>query len=161
MELHPCECGVHAFEQRHWLSERGDDLLAIYEGPCRGCKKVRHFELKLIDDLPPAPPAFGGPEPSQLIDPGEFLAAAERTAGAVPTDAPSRPPHERTAAKRELGVAIAALEEVLKFIPAGKDRVPPGCFNGTRPIYDAEPARFDRSRIEAMIAGYRQRVSSL
>ena len=161
MELHPCECGVPSFEQRHWLEERGDDLLAIYEGPCRGCKKTRHFELTLIDDLPPAPPAFGGPEPSQLIDPGEFLAAAERTASHVPDDAPTRPPHERVQHKRELGVAIAALEEVLKFIPAGKERVPPECFNGTRPIYDADPTRFDRHRIEKQIAGYRQRVSGL
>ena len=161
MELHPCECGAPSFEQRHWLEERGDELLAIYEGPCRGCKKVRRFELGLIDDLPPAPPAFGGPEPSQLIDPGEFLAAAERSAGHVPDDAPSRPTHERIVAKRELGIAIAALEEVLKFIPEGKERVPPECFNGTRPVYDADPTRFDRRRVEQQIAGYRQRLSAL
>jgi hypothetical protein len=161
MELHPCDCGSPAFEQRHWLEERGDDLLAIYEGPCRGCKKVRHFELTLIDDLPPAPPAFGGREPSQLIDPGEFLAAAERTASHVPDDAAARPPHERAAAKRELGVAIAALEEVLKFIPEDRERVPAECFNGSRPMYDAEPARFERRRIEQQIAGYRRRVSAL
>jgi hypothetical protein len=161
MELHPCDCGTSAFEQRHWLEERGDDLLAIYEGPCRGCKKTRHFELTLIDDLPPAPPSFGGPQPSQLIDPGEFLAAAERTAGNVPDDAPSRPLHERVALRRELGVAIAALEEVLKFIPDGKDRVPPECFNGSRPVYDAEPGRFDRRRLEEQISRYRLRSKSL
>jgi hypothetical protein len=122
---------------------------------------VRRFELTLIDDLPPAPPAFGGPEPSQLIDPGEFLAAAERSAGQVPDDAPTRPTHERIVAKRELGIAIAALEEVLKFIPEGKERVPPECFNGTRPVYDADPTRFDRRRVEQQIAGYRARLSAL
>jgi hypothetical protein len=161
MELHPCECGVPSFEQRHWLEERGDELLAIYEGPCRGCKKVRRFELTLIDDLPPAPPAFGGPEPSQLIDPGEFLAAAERTAEQVPADVATRPPHERTSAKKELGVAIAAIEEVLKFIPEGEERVPATCFNGTRPIYDRDPARFERASLVEQIAGYRRRLTGL
>lgn len=161
MDLHPCECGVPAFEQRHWLEERGEDLLAIYEGPCRGCKKVRRFELTLIDDLPPPPPAFGGPDPSQLIDPGQFLAAAEKSAAHAPPDAPDRPPHERAAARRDLVLAIAAVEEVLKFIPDGGDRVPATCFDGTRPVYDAEPARFDRVRLEALIAGYRRRLDAL
>jgi len=162
MELHPCECGTAAFEQRHWLEERGDDLVAVYEGPCRGCKRTRRFDLRLIDDLPPAPPAFGGPEPSQLIDPGEFLRAAERFAEKVPRDAVSRPLHERAAAKRELAVAIAALDEVLKFIPDGGDRVPAASFrDGGRAVYDAEPGRFERLHLETMIAAYRRRLSEL
>jgi hypothetical protein len=161
MELHPCACGLATFEQRHWLEERGDDLIAIYEGPCRGCRKTRRFELRLIDDLPPAPPAFGGPTPSQIIDPGEFLAAAERAAGQVPDDIAARPLHERAVARRQLALAVAALDEVLKFIPDGEDRVPATAFDGARAAYDADPARFDRGSIEGMIVDYRRQLTRL
>jgi hypothetical protein len=163
MELHPCECGSSSFEQRHWLEERGDDLLAIYEGPCRGCRRVRRFELALVADLPPAPPAFGGPEPSQIIDPGEFLLASERAASQVPDDLDSLPTHLRVSARRDLAAAIAALEEVLKFIPAGDDQVPATAFRSAagRQVFTTEPARFERRRIEASIAEHKERLTGL
>jgi hypothetical protein len=161
MELHPCECGKAGFEQRHWLEERGEDLLAIYEGPCLGCRRVRRFEIAMIDDLPPAPPAFGGPEPSRIIDPGEFLLASDRTMARVPDDLAALPTHLKNAAKRDLGCAIAALEEVLKFIPDGDDRVPPEAFRSQagRQLFTSEPARFERRQLEHVIAEYRGRLN--
>ncbi|WP_371591550.1 hypothetical protein OHA84_35365 [Streptomyces sp. NBC_00513] len=78
MDLHPCACGAGNFDRRHRLQQHGDDLVAGCEGACRPCGTTRRFAFRTAEEIPPPPPAFGGAEPSRIIDPGEFLDVAFR-----------------------------------------------------------------------------------
>ena len=99
------------------------------------------FGLPERETAPEGWPTFGGPEPSQLIDAGEWLWVADHVASSVPPD-----PEEGA---RALSMARAAVEEVLKFVPGGWDRVPDQGFwteRGLR-VRTAEPGRFRVERL--------------
>jgi hypothetical protein len=153
--LHPCPCGDPGPRPEHRLEAQGPALVAVYEATCPGCGRSRRFEFALDDELPPPAPAFGGAAPSTIICPGQFLAHADRLASAVPADPAGDD------ARGRLAEAIAALDEVLKAIPAGADAVPAdACFSVTgHRLYLAEPDRFRRARLEAVRAAHRQAIA--
>ncbi len=149
MELHSCSCGESAFEAHSAVVQEQGVLLSRYTGRCPRCGARREFLFELpeqiraiaLDGLD-----FGGSDPSRLLDAGEWLAVSDRYAKRVP-----RTPGD-------LSIAIAALEEVLKFIPEGADRAPAGAFRSAqgRAVRDAEPGRFRRARLEAAGEVYRE-----
>ncbi|MDG4773728.1 hypothetical protein [Solwaraspora sp. WMMD792] len=167
VELHPCSCGETQFEPQVEVVALADgDLATRYQGSCAGCATAREFLFRLPADPlhPPAGAAFsyGGPEPSRLIDPGEWLAVADRYAALVPADfATAGPavadpaaldPVQRRRAMAALSRAVAALDEVLKFIPADADEVPSDTVTsevGQR-MRRREPGRFRRDRLTAL-----------
>ncbi|MEV4131668.1 hypothetical protein AB0J72_05830 [Dactylosporangium sp. NPDC049742] len=160
MALHPCEgCGEWDFPwSRH---DRGPGPQSAYEGPCPSCGASRRFEFVIAPDAVP-PPAYGGPEPSRIIDPGEFLAMSERAAqhATVPADASGpRRDDARTAASD----ALAAAEEVLKFVPPHASAVPASAFTSEtgRARYAADPAAFTRERLQERIEACRQALLAL
>lgn len=142
VELHPCDCGA-AGELTFSMIERDGTPVALYEGVCPGCGQTRRFEFAVPAEPVPGR-AYGGEQPSAIIDAGEFLwysdRAAERAASTDPAD-----PRGRSA----LDGAIAALDEVLKFIPAGADAVPREAIGSEvgQAVYDANPDRFTRERL--------------
>lgn len=142
VELHPCECGA-AGELTFSVVERGGDLVALYEGACPGCGQMRRFEFSLPSEPVPGR-VYGGAQPSAIIDAGEFLwysdRAAERAASTEPADARGQ---------SALDSAVAALDEVLKFIPADADAVPRDAIGSElgQAVYDANPDRFTRERL--------------
>jgi hypothetical protein len=107
-----------------------------YRGTCAGCGTPREFTFAA-----PARPAprrtsaldgavyFGGPEPSRLLDPAEWMLVAEvfAQAATVPDDAPDRS-RAYQEARESLAVAVAAMNEVLKFVPASANTVPESAF---------------------------------
>lgn len=163
MDLHPCErCGEPDFPwNRHVAAERDGQRLSIYEGECPRCATDRRFEFVVLDpNLPP--PTLGGPEPSTLIDPGEFYEVAgwSSAAAELPAD-PS--PEDIGDAYDAAGDAAAATEEVLKFVPAGASVVPPEAFTSDRgrAVLAADPSRFERDRLEGLLAERRQALLKL
>lgn len=140
IELNPHSCGEREFQARSGVNRTTGGLVATYEGACPRCGEARRFEFILDDHPTPPAPAFGGPHPSSLIDPGQFLIAAEAAA----------------AASDQLATAVAALDEVIKFIPAGHDRVPATAFTSVqgRALYETEPGQFERVRLDAVLARY-------
>lgn len=141
VELHPCECGGGG-ELTMSLAEQDGRPVAIYEGTCPECGRERRFEFALPAQ-PTAGPAYGGAEPSTIIDAGEFLWYSDRVAeqAAAGTGAQARSAAD---------TAIAALDEVLKFIPAGADAVPREALASElgRAVYDAGPDRFARAELD-------------
>lgn len=157
MELRPCACGETSIDGlAHSLVQAPAGLAALFEGPCPRCGTPRRFEF-LAPDRPSFPgDAFGGPEPSSLLDAGEWLAASDAAASRVPA-APPADAGARAAAQRTLTRAVRALEEVLKFAPAGAREVPADARQsptGQR-LAAAEPGRFSRARLEARLGAYR------
>lgn len=156
MDLHPCACGEPAFDRTSVLVERGDALASIYEGTCPACGSARLFEFLLPDALPKPGILFGSDEPSQIICPGEFLAYSDQLARRIPASPSGLDPAARSEARRVLERAIAALDEVMKFIPSGQDLVPVGSFRSPagKEAYLAEPGRLSRGRLGAVREAY-------
>ncbi|MFJ1808705.1 MULTISPECIES: hypothetical protein [unclassified Streptomyces] len=150
MDLHPCECGSPDFDRRHRLEQRGDDIVAVYEGACRECGRNRNFTFLMADEIPPPPPAFGGAQPSTIIDPGEFAEVAHRVSRRAGLDMLNSPESEHRTYRGAMAYALAAFEELLKFIPPGLDAIPAAAFTSEvgRARYEREPAKFDRDILE-------------
>jgi hypothetical protein len=153
VQLHPCACGERLFVwSHHGQVGHPQGMLSVYEGSCGRCGASRRFEFVLPADQPP-PPAMGGPEPSAVIDPAQFLVAARQAVSAVRAGAAPSPPDAADA----VGFAIAALEEVLKFIPRNGDRIPVETFFSVegRHEHELDPDQFRRDRLLAELTGYR------
>ncbi|MFE9563158.1 hypothetical protein ACFYM0_18855 [Streptomyces sp. NPDC006487] len=150
MDLHPCDCGGADFERRHHLEQHGDDLVAVYEGVCRGCGRDRRFEFVMAVEIPPPPPAYGGAEPSEIIDPGEFSEVADRFGRWAGIGLLNSPESEHHKYRGAMASALAAVEEVFKFIPAGQDAVPASAFTSARgrARYEKDPENFTREILE-------------
>ncbi|MDX2679458.1 hypothetical protein [Streptomyces soliscabiei] len=153
MDLHACECGSGDFERRHRLEQHGDDLVAVYEGDCRQCGTTRRFTFRMAEETPPPPPAFGGAEPSKIIDPGEFADVAFRISESAGVELLNTPESEHHKLRNAVAYAVAAFEEIPKFIPPGEDAVPAAAFTSEagKARYAREPRKFERKILEMNI----------
>lgn len=155
MDLHPCQrCGSVDVTWKSGLRQAGGGFARAYSGACEGCGDAREFVFRLPE--PGTVPAsggryhFGGDAPSELLDAGEWLWVADLSASNVPVDDP-------TAALNSLSLAVAAMDEVLKFIPPGADKAPDTAFwsERGRDVRAREPGRFDRERLLIVRGSYR------
>jgi hypothetical protein len=114
-----------------------DFAVCRFAGTCPNCGWERECAFR---GLPANPQplrfaGFGGPEPSKLLDAGEWLAVAQDSELDEGSPAPICNPLE---------VAVAAVDEILKFIPEGSDSVPDEAFwtERGRAVRAAEPECF-------------------
>jgi hypothetical protein len=154
MDLHPCErCqSVDVVWESGFTEDEGAPARRYY-GVCRGCQSPREFVFRLPEQ--PSIPGpddvvfFGGPEHSQLFDPGEWRLIAD--VGIQDGSAPrSGDPAVDANLKHSFALAVAAFGEILKFIPEGGDAVPETSFwtaHG-RAAYEQNPALFRRDHLE-------------
>jgi hypothetical protein len=155
MDLHPCpQCGDLAVAWREALVDRDGVLARRYAGACERCGADREFLFGLPDR--PTPPQPGAPvtfgphdEPSVLLDAGEWLLVADFCAEAAGATSGA-------AARESLDVAVAALAEVLKFVPADADEPPPTAFwtDRGRAEHARSPGRFRRDRLAVVQDSY-------
>ncbi|MBP5868778.1 MULTISPECIES: hypothetical protein [Streptomyces] len=150
MDLHRCECGSGDFDRRHRLELRGDALFAVYEGACAPCGRTRRFEFRMTEEIPPPPPAFGGAEPSQIIDPAEFEEVAGRLAESAGIQLLNTPESEHHKFRGAIAYVVAAYEEMLKFLPPDQDAIPAGAFVSEvgRARYRHDPRNYERGMLE-------------
>lgn len=151
LDLTPCACGSMETPWESGVVGVAERLAVVYAGFCTGCGAAREyvFDLPERETAPRGWPTFGGPEPSLLIDAGEWLWVADHVASGVP------PAPEEAA--RALAMARAAVEEVLKFVPDGADRVPDEAFwtDRGRSVRTREPGRFRVERLLVVRDTYR------
>jgi hypothetical protein len=168
MDLHPCACGEIRFPRASSVITTPEgDLVSRYSGVCPQDGAEREFTFRLPERIMAPPPdgmvAYGGPEPSELVDPGEWLSVADAYARSVPADTAALAADGLATARSMLLHAAAAVDEVLKFIPAGTDRVPEEAFvtDRGRAAHAKEPGRFRRPRLEAVRDTYRSIAAQL
>jgi len=166
MDLRPCRCGENRFPRTSAVVAFAGDLVSEYSGPCARCRAERVFRFRLPDARAPAARnalRFGGDQPSELLDPGEWLTVADHYARTAPIDGSGFDPGRGRALRQQLAIAVAALDEVLKFVPAGSDVVPASAFVTARgrSVYAAGTDRFRRGRLEAVRDTYRRLWSQL
>ncbi|MGW7685961.1 hypothetical protein ACWGID_34770 [Kribbella sp. NPDC054772] len=141
LDLTPCpDCGSH---EASWEDRRTDvdgEPAIRYAGVCAGCGAQREY---LFSPPLTESPAFGGPEPSELIDAGQWLSVADRIAAEVAVDDRSE------AARTVMAFARQAVEEVVKFVPANVDAVPDAAFwtADGRATRELDPGRFRLDRL--------------
>jgi hypothetical protein len=161
MDLRPCACGETAFPRSTAIVELGgDELGSRYEGECPACGGAREFLFRLPAEatFPPAGVVvYGDGTPSELLDPGEWLWVADRYAVSVPADTAGLDRAARAQVRVRIAAAAAAMDEVLAFLPAGADAVPADAVRTElgRAVYEEEPGRFDRERLEVVRDTYR------
>lgn len=153
LDLHPCgKCGSVETAWGTGLTTVEGELVNRYAGACGECGEQREYLFGLPDRpvVPKGYPTFGGEEPSQLLDAGEWLWVADLTAGNVPT-------HDPDEAHRALATAAAAIEEIVKFVPPGQDETPADAFWSDRghKMRAAEPGRFQLDRLMIVRDTYR------
>jgi hypothetical protein len=146
MDLHACpECGDVEVAWGEALVEEDGMPGRRYHGPCGTCGRLREFVFALPSRPTPPHPgeqvtfgAFG--DTSQLFDAGQWLAIADMLSLAAGLDVPES---ERA---ESLTIAIACVDEVLKFLPTGIDEPPAVAFWSAdgRSEYDRDPVRFRR-----------------
>ncbi|MFF1543709.1 hypothetical protein [Streptomyces sp. NPDC058291] len=108
-------------------------------------------------EIPPPLPAFGGLEPSRIIDPGEFLEVAYRVSRFSGMQLLNTPESEHHTVRESVAYAVAAFEEIPKFIPPGEDAVPAAAFTSEtgKARYRREPREFERGTLEMHIRNAR------
>lgn len=154
LDLNPCQtCESIDTAWDSGLVSIDGELVNRYAGVCSGCHTEREFVFGLPEreTMPEGYPTFGGSEPSQLLDAGEWLWVSDLTASNVPTEDPVE-------ARQALAIATAAVDEVMKFIPTGGDDVPNTAFWSERgaAVRTAEPGRFRRERLLIVRDTYRE-----
>lgn len=174
MAMHPCEvCGESDFECQSAVVMAEGDLASRYQGPCDGCGTAREFVFRLPEavSLPGNRMRFGGPEPSELLDAGEWLWVAGNFAAVEPLGdlaaedlaAEELTGEELAAARADLAGAVAAVDEVLKFLPDGAEEPPDEAFwseRGKR-VRAESPADLRREHLEARRAKYEEALTVL
>lgn len=165
MDLHPCGCGEGNFARSSSVIEAAGDLASRYSGSCTGCAGLREFVFRVPEEviLPtPGSVVFGRGGQSELLDAGEWLFVADRYAKIAPVQVSPGTEAARVG-RQQLATAEAAMGEVLTFIPTGADAVPSKALwsERGRAIYNAEPGRFHRGRLEVVRDTYRQILAGM
>lgn len=175
MQLHPCgTCGNRsAPPERTGVSFEGGPAIR-YAGPCSGCGREREFTFRVpggadrpadAADPEPSPDpdrptggVFGGPHPSELLDPGQWAWLAESLGSGIPAEPDQLAAPEHAPARADLLLAAAAMGEALRFVPAGADEVPAEAFRSElgREVYVRDPGQFRRIRLESARQTYLQ-----
>ena len=143
LDLTPCACGEVDADWQHATGLFDGELVSVYDAACPHCDAEREYTFGLPEHETAAEyPNFGGAEPSQLIDPGRWMALADHLAGNLPADDPET-------LTQALQFAAAAVAEVIKFIPPGATAVPANAFwtPEGQATYAADPPRFNVDRL--------------
>jgi hypothetical protein len=153
MDISACPaCGGNGFQGTSVVMLQDGQFYERHTGPCEECGSPREFVFRMPTELELRLGAadFGGPEPSELLDPGEWMTVAEVSAD-----------RDAGATKADLEYAAAAAEEVLKFLPPGSDvadAIPASAFHSPvgRDAYARMPERYTRGRLMAIARALRE-----
>ena len=131
-------------DRQRRLVRRGGELVAEYVVQIEGQPRTLVFT---VPD-PPTQPGYGGPEPSRLIDAGQWLAHARTRAEQVPADPSQVSPDKHPIASSLLSDAVSALDQALLFADTD-GQLPRSAFFADPSPLDASPGSFDVARLRA------------
>jgi len=155
ISLQPCEvCGEAALEVQGFAL--GDDFRAVHT-TCGNCTNQRDYDFRF--PVEPASGWFGGDQPSELVDPGQWLMLADLALEELPPDATQAVDEDRSQAE----FACAATEEAMKFLRPDEDRVSPYAFwtQSGYEMYQSAEWRFERDWLESHLRTCREAVARL
>jgi hypothetical protein len=159
-------CGSRNRDVTDEFEARDGAVVTEYTAFCRDCTSIDRYAFRLPETDPRTSVtgvAFGGDEPSMIVDAGEWLIFADRTATSGPVEPAGLTPEERADAALALQSAAAAAGEVVKFIRPGEERVSVSALwtDRGRAEYARDPWRMSRERMAAVEAAYRAAAERL
>jgi hypothetical protein len=136
-----------------------DGSFAEYTAFCRDCTNIDVYRFALPETDPQSGEqgvVFGGPEPSAIIDAGEWLVLSNNLAQGTPSEPDGMTDQERSDAALAVQTAAAAVREVVKFIEPGRERLPYSALwtDVGRKEFDRDPWRFSRPRLAVIERAY-------
>jgi hypothetical protein len=168
LSVQPCgTCGHVGLEVRGFSSGRvdGQERRWISAG-CPNCGVLAEYVFRFPARRLASTDGhrrFGGDEASELLDPGQWLLLSEAMVAELPDDPRRLDRAGRRAARESIDVALAAVEETMKFLRDGEDSVSGYSF-WSQPGYHlfvAQPWMFERrwlasqlTELRAMLARY-------
>lgn len=161
-----CGGGNRELTDELQVDETGTETFAEYTAFCRDCGNIDVYRLRLPAGDPQAGErgvVFGGPEPSGIIDAGEWIALAHRTAAGSPAEPAGLADQDRADAALAMQTAAAAVREAVKFIGPGRERLPRSAMwtEAGRAEFDRDPWRFSRPRLAIVEQAYREAAERL
>jgi hypothetical protein len=165
LSMQPCpNCGhtgltVQGFTETAETID-GDEVRLLI-ARCTQCGKFHEYRFRFPAE--PSTPVdghehFGGDEPSELLDAGQWLLLADAMLEGVPFRPGELSPAKRRILRDRVDVAVAAVEEAMKFLPEGENAVDPFAFwsqPGYR-LFSSQPWMFERDELEMLLADYRR-----
>ena len=164
MALHPCEkCGDESFAPLVRQVVEDGVLVTRYTGQCDTCRTVRDFRFRVDDEWSDEEPRFGKDDPSELIDAGQWLRAADQILADTPSNILGVSEAEWAERHYMFTAAAECVGEVVKFIPDGADAVPPQAFwtDSGREMRDRVTDRFERDKLEQLATKLRYFVKQV
>jgi len=166
MDLHPCECGAATVLEDGTMLKTSGGLTSRFWGTCPACGTYREFVFRTPEPITMPRVGFvtfGDGTPSELLDPGEWLWVADQYASTSGVDTSGLDPRARRAARQRAATAVAAVDEVLAFLPDTAKKVPASAFRTDRgrSVYTAEPGRFTRDRLQVVRDTYQEILDEL
>jgi hypothetical protein len=156
IRLRPCGCAEMEAPWRDVPVMVAGQPARYFTATCANCGRPREFTIAMPDGATrTADVVFGaGEEPSHVIDPGEWMGICDlygQRAEELLSDEEFGSSEELNVVYYALSARVAAVDEILKFLPTNADIVPEWLFRGItgRAIYEASPQRFAR---EALLA---------
>ncbi|GAB4583191.1 hypothetical protein [Nocardia sp. IFM 10818] len=156
ISLQPCPtCGEPKCAFRSSVVNIEGVLASRYTGQCPRCGSEREYRFRIPDEVLPPPAGsvrYGEDNPSELLDPGLWLWYSDAVARAIPADPTGLDDAAVRTNRHALATAVAAVEEVLKFLPPATERIPLSAFTSADGLamYEREPGRFTRTRLTTL-----------
>jgi hypothetical protein len=162
IRLRPCGCGEMEADWQDVALTLSGQPARYFTGACPNCGRSREFTIAMPADANRRDDVvYGdGPEPSQIIDPGEWLGVSDlygQRAEEVLTDEQFGGREDVNVVYFALSARVSALDEILKFMPENADVLPEWlCRSITgRALFEANPNRFSRDALLAERAALR------
>jgi hypothetical protein len=164
MRINACPaCGEHRFEPTSSVIMLEGDLASRYQGRCPRCDTEREFLFRIPEEIlfPLGDRVrYGDDRPSELIDAGGWMWLSDHISAPIPAEPAKLPTDMWESCRYDLTAAVAAVEEALKFVPAGADQVPLDALwtDVGRQVYQRRPGRFLRGVLTAVRDAYQELV---
>jgi len=160
VSLSPCPaCGnrdTRALQPHGGLAGRPRRTIGV-TATCARCATERLLEVEAEGDLTAVRVErfhLGGAAPATTITPAQFMAELDRVAPTVVSEVEQLEPAAWRKSGAQLDRVITCLVELLKFAPAGVDRIEPGADAAAQADLAARPERYQRAWIEAELTRY-------
>ncbi|MFI1988194.1 hypothetical protein [Actinoplanes sp. NPDC020271] len=164
IDLTPCVCGESKLPRSGVTITLPDGSLGVrYSGVCPSCGRSRVFEFRLPEQevrQPPDQVYFGMLDRSELLDAGQWVAAAARYAAMVPDPATGLTGDARRIARTRLNAAVSAVYEAERFLTDDSDEMPESAFWSAlgREMSAAGQDRFHRYTLADLRSHYESRL---
>ncbi|HKS99306.1 MAG TPA: hypothetical protein VJT31_07235 [Rugosimonospora sp.] len=157
ISLQPCHvCRERALDTEGFDFDERAERVRLFRAVCGDCRALRRFWFRFpVEPVPTGDghQRFGGPQASELLDPGEWMIVADDLLASVPADPRGLTAERAGQAWQDADAALAAVEEVLKFLGPGEDRIPPAAFRSAEggEVWRTGAWRFERAWLDSQL----------